>query len=295
MKTILAPTDFSPISLNAVAYAADLARSVNASLSLIYVCPLPMVISEVPFPPQAVDDMMQAGMKQMEKLKKDIDTVQAKKLKINTEVRLGMVLNEIKVFCEALRPHAVVMGSQGAGAVERFMFGSVTLSAIRNLSYPLIVVPPGGKFETINKIGLACDLKKVAKTFPIDQIKLLIQDFQAELYVIHVNIETEERYNPERMLESADLQHMLEDLHPSYHFLNNTGIDEGLTQFAERNDLDLLIVVPKKHNLIGKIFHKSHSKQLAMHSPVPIMAVHEQVEMNNELYVTTAAGEGEES
>jgi nucleotide-binding universal stress UspA family protein len=187
-------------------------------------------------------------------------------------VKHGLVLSEIKGICDTLHPHAVVMGSKGAGTVERFIFGSVTLSSIKNLSFPLIIVPPEGKFEGIKKIGFPCDLKKVAKTYPIDPITELIQEFQAELFAIHVNQKTEERYNHERMLESEKLQNTLQDLCPSYHFLNNTDIDEGLTKFAERNDLDLLIVVPKKHNIISSIFDKSHSKQLALHSRVPIVA-----------------------
>jgi len=34
MKTIIAPTDFSAVSLNAVNYAADMAQDINAELIL---------------------------------------------------------------------------------------------------------------------------------------------------------------------------------------------------------------------------------------------------------------------
>jgi nucleotide-binding universal stress UspA family protein len=275
MKTIVAATDLSPVSLNAVSYAADMARAVKAVLSIIYVSPLPMAFSEVPMPAQGMDELIQNAEKQMKQLKTDLDIMQEGKLQIYTEVKSGMVLSEIKSICENIHPHAIVMGSQGSGIIERFMFGSIASSAITSLPFPLIIVPPNAKFETIKKIGLASDLKKVAKTFPLDQIKLLIQDFKAELYVIHVNLDKEESYDIEIMEETEDLQKMLQDLNPSYHFLNNTGVNEGLTQFAERNDLDLLIVVPKKHSIIGNIFHRSHSKQVALHSQVPIMAVHE--------------------
>jgi hypothetical protein len=37
MKTIIAPTDFSPVSLNAVNFAADMAVSVDSSLLLFHV------------------------------------------------------------------------------------------------------------------------------------------------------------------------------------------------------------------------------------------------------------------
>jgi nucleotide-binding universal stress UspA family protein len=275
MKTIMAPTDFSPVSLNAVAYAAEMANAINANLDLIHICPIPMAFSEVPFPPLVIDNMIQEGENRIQRIRNNLDKLYDGKLIITTTVIPGMIITELIAFCEALHPHAVVMGSQGSGAIERLVFGSVTLSAIKNLSSPLLVVPPGGKFETIKKIGIACDLKKVTNSFPIRQIRQLIDDFKAEFYVIHVNLGSEESYAPEILEETEVLKKILVDYHSSYHFLNNTGIDEGLTQFAERNGLDLLIVVPKKHNIIANIFHKSHSQQLALHSTVPIMAVHE--------------------
>jgi len=45
--------------------------------------------------------------------------------------------------------------------------------------------------------------------------------------------------------------------------------------FEEKNKIDLLIVLPRRHNLLGSIFHKSHTKQLVLHSHVPVMALHQ--------------------
>ena len=50
MKTIIVPTDFSRISLNAANYAAEMASSINADLSLFHVCLLPITTyGEVPY------------------------------------------------------------------------------------------------------------------------------------------------------------------------------------------------------------------------------------------------------
>jgi nucleotide-binding universal stress UspA family protein len=49
MRTIIAPTDFSAVSLNAVNYAADLAVAINAELILLHVVQIPITVSEIPF------------------------------------------------------------------------------------------------------------------------------------------------------------------------------------------------------------------------------------------------------
>jgi nucleotide-binding universal stress UspA family protein len=275
MKPIIVPTDFSPVSLNAVNYAADLACALNTNLYLIYIFQMPVVYSEIPVAMDNIDDQVKEAEERIKELKKSIAERSAGKIKIHTEVKVDSVIAGIKDLCETVKPYYIVMGTQGAGALERFLLGSNSVSAMKNLSWPLIIVPPGAKFNDIKKIGFACDLKKVAETAPVQEIKNLVKRFGAELHVVHVNAEDGQVYGPAIIEESGLLQEMLDELHPVYHFLNDVNIEDGLSEYAEKNNLDLLIIIPKKHNLIDKLFHKSHSKQLVLHTHVPVMSVHE--------------------
>ena len=164
------------------------------------------------------------------------------------------------------------MGSQGTTAAERLLFGSHTVYAMKHLVWPLITVPPQAKFSAVKKIGLACDFNKVVETTPVDEIKTLVNDFHAELHVL--NTGKKEVFNPELVFESGLLQEMLAALKPEYHFITNENTDEGIMDFAEKNNIDLLVVLPKRHGLLEKLFLKSHSKQLVLHSHVPVMALH---------------------
>ena len=54
----------------------------------------------------------------------------------------------------------------------------------------------------------------------------------------------------------------------------------GLAYRAGVNDfdaveLDLVIVIPKKHTLLEGIFKKSHTKDFVFHAHLPIMCVHQ--------------------
>lgn len=275
MKTIIAPTDFSPISVNAVHYAVDLACSINASIHLLHVYQLPMMVSEIPVSAEMVDSIEKDAEEKMLKLKIEINKRAGKKVKIYSRIKMGTVLHEIEDMCKSLKPYAVVMGTQGSGAVKRALLGSNTLAAIRQLSCPLIAVPEQAKFAGITKMGLACDMKKVIDTMPSKEIKHLVKDFNAALHVIYINSEGDWVEEPKTVEQSAFLQEMLEELHPSYHTLNNPFIEEGINKYIKRNHLEMLIVVPKKHNLVEKLFHKSLSKELVLHTQVPILAIHE--------------------
>lgn len=275
MKTIVAPTDFSAISLNAVNYAAELARSINADLWVLNVCVLPVTYSEVPYPIENIGSLTTDAEERMLQLKDDLTWRTGGKIKIYTDVKTAVtVTGELSHYCKPKEPYAVVMGTQGRSAIEKIFFGSTTIDAMKHLPWPLLIIPPEAKFTDIKRIGLACDLKDVDESVPFSEIRLLVKQFDADLYVLHINSEEEKKnFGVEKMIETRSLQTMLDDLHPIYRFIDYEDIENGLEEFAETNQIDLLLVVPKRHNIIDKLFHKSHSKKMALHTHVPLMAI----------------------
>ena len=273
MKTILVATDFSSAALNAANYAADMALAINADLLLLYVYQLPVSYSEVPIPINE-GDFMEDAEKSINELKKQLSRRTGGKLNIDTEVRMGVFFRqELETVCEDVKPYTVVMGSQGTTAAEHLFFGSHALYAMKHLMWPLIAVPPGATFSSIKKIGLACDYNNVLITTPLDEIKLLVHDFNAELHVL--NTGKKQVSNPDVDFESGLLKEMLSPLNPDYHFITSEYTDEAIMNFAEKNNIDLLIVLPKRHDLLDKLIHKSHTKQMVLHCHVPVMALHQ--------------------
>lgn len=275
MKTIVAPTDFSAISLNAVNYAADMACVISANLSLIHVCHIPMTFSEVPAPAYSLTELVADAEEQMKLLKEKIMLRTRERIKVNTVVKQGDVVPELDDYCTSENPYAVVMGAESMGAFERLLIRGNTISAVKQLSWPLIVVPPDVKFVSLRKIGLACDFRKVVETIPVNEISSLVNEFNAEFHVLHVSTESGDSFSSETIEETEWLQDILGFLNPKYHFINDTDIEKGITEFAGKINLDLLIIIPKKHNLISKLFQHSHSKKIVLHTHVPVMAIHE--------------------
>lgn len=271
MKTILVATDFSTASLNASNYAADMAMAINADIALLHVFQVPVSYSEAPVI-MNMDDMQRIAEKDISDLRDVLLARSKDKINITTIVRMGNFFDELKSTCESIHPYSVLMGSQGKTGAERLLFGGHTVHAMQNLAWPLITVPPDVKFSAIKKIGLACDFNKVVDTTPVTELKILLTDFQAELHVL--NTGRKEDYDPEIVFQSGMLQELLVSMKPTYHFISSKDIDEGILNFAEVNHIDLLIVLPKRHGLFDQLIHKSHTKQLVLHSHVPVMALH---------------------
>jgi nucleotide-binding universal stress UspA family protein len=273
MKTILVATDFSPSAANAANYAADMALAINADLLLLYVYKLPVSYEDVGIPFNEGNFIADAE-KRINELKNQLSERTGGKLHIDTKVRMAVSFQqELENVCEDVKPYSVVMGSQGTTATEHLFFGSHAFYAMKRLMWPLIAVPPAAIFSSIKKIALACDYINVLITTPLDEIKLLVHDFKAKLHVL--NTAKKLVTSPDVDFESGLLKEMLSSLNPDYHFITSEYTDEAIMNFVEKHNIDLLIVLPKRHDLVDKLIHKSHTKQMVLHCQVPVMALHQ--------------------
>ena len=274
MKTIIVPTDFSTTSNNAVNYAVDLGREINCSILLFHAYQVPVSMTDVPIVIISVEDLQKNAETKMAEEKKSLEQTAGGAIKIYAETKLGDTVDELENLCNRIKPFAVIMGTKGATGLERVFFGSTTLRTIKHLSWPVIVVPPDKKYSTIKKIGFACDFREVVNTTPTRFIKDFVKQFDAELHVLNVDYKNS-HFKPETPEESVLLHTMLEDLNPKYDFIEDENIEAGIEKFAEKNNLDLVITIPKKHKLLEGLFRKSHTKDLVFHSHLPIMCVHD--------------------
>ena len=275
MKTIIVPTDFSPVALNATNYAADMAIAVNAEILLVNIYTIPVSYSEVPVAMISIEEMKKASEAELTDLKTSLEHIPSGKIKIRIESRMGNTVDELEDICNTVKPFVVVMGSKGKSGIENLLFGSTTLTAIRHLSWPVICVPPGKEYGSgIKKIGFACDFKEVRETTPVDLIKEMVSVFGAELHILNVDNNNKD-FRPETPEQTFKLHDLLKDINPTYQFIDHPDVEDGINDFAEKNNMDLIIAIPKKHKLLDGIFKPSSTKQLIFQSHIPVMCLHE--------------------
>jgi nucleotide-binding universal stress UspA family protein len=274
MKTIIVPTDFSDNAMYAANYAADFALMLGAQLHLLHVYTIPAQVTEVPIA-YDIAQIEKDNNDELNSIKKKLLARTNNQVSVHTVLRSGLVMTEISDYCELVKPYAVVMGAESADRFERMLGGGKTFAAIRRLPWPLIIVPPLTSYHNIRKICFACDFRVVVESVRIKEIRDLVKAFNAELHIIYITNTKGASFDDVTIEESALLQEMLGDLKPNYHFLNEPDVETAINQYAEKNKMDLLIIVPKKHNLVERIFHPTHSKKVAGNAHVPILSLHE--------------------
>jgi len=267
MKTIIVPTDFSEISLNAVNYAADMAVDINASIILLHIVEVTEpIVSEFPMTEITFHQLNRET--QLNDLKSAIQQRTNNAISVETCHLVGNIVYELTGMCKRTKPFAVVMAPHVAGKLERFFFGSLTHYSATHLPCPVLAVPGKKRYTPIKKIGFATDMKGIYH-IPVEAIKTITRAFKASLDLIYVGKKEEDiEISP---AEKLLLKHRLRDFNPSFHFEKNDIVEKGIELFALDKNIDLVLIIPKKHGL----FHRSQSKQVIFHLPVPAMSLHE--------------------
>ena len=243
---------------------------------LVNVYQLPISFSEVPLVTISLDQIREISEDKLAELKKNLQTITAGKLNIFTESRLGDVGEEIAKLTKTLSPFAIVMGTRGTTGAGRFFMGSNSISVISKVGVPVFVIPPGIHFKPFKKVGLATDLEAVVDSTPVNKIKDFVQFFDAELHVLNVDYHRR-HFTPSTPGETLNMDSLLAGMNPLYDFIENKDIDQGLNDFAEKNNLDLLITLPKKHSMLERFFEKSVTRELIHETHIPIMCIHRMV------------------
>jgi len=263
MQAIIAPTDFSDISLNAVKYAADMALSLNARLLVIHATELPF--SRKLDYSELTEDELEIESK-LDSIKHDLVKRTCGKIPISSKQVAGLVENEIIKMCNYVNPLAVVMATHGPNFKEKFFIGSITVYLSKNLTCPAIIVPEGTSYKPIKKILLTSDLENLYD-MPVEKIINTVNTFKATLDIVHV-------YNNEEKFEVmsariSELANYLKPVNPQFHFIKNENVFTAILNFARENSSDLILTIPRKH----AFFHKSESKQLIFNAPLAVMTI----------------------
>ena len=170
MQNILVPTDFSYASRNSTKYAVSLAQPFNAKLTLV----------NVVTPPVIVDDSILASIMitqaeileaNREKIETEIGALSKKySIEIKGFVREGFALDQIRKMAKSKRSDVIVMGMKGKGQ-SKSVFGSTTTSVIRELDFPVFVIPQNAVFKPIDNITFASDFDAdISKHFTLEEL-----------------------------------------------------------------------------------------------------------------------------
>ena len=155
LTKIVVAIDFSPLSLEALEYARDLAATTDAKLTLVYVVE-PIEYGGLDFlggAPISAQSLVEEHVKQA---RSELGTLadrlsSAKRVgrgarpTVETLVRVGRPADELSAVVGEGRDRLLVVGTHGRTGLSHLVMGSVAERVVRHARCPVLVVPVGGQ------------------------------------------------------------------------------------------------------------------------------------------------------
>lgn len=277
MKTILVPTDFSEVAENAALYAAQIAKKNNARIILLNAYHIPFVPSEVPVAIPTMNELEATAREGLVKTRSLMHTQVGPYIEIDLETRCGFAVEEIRNYIQEHAVDLVVMGMQGAGIIGEHLVGSVTTELFGQLHTPILAVNKGSHFNGIKNIVFAYDYIALEQSKTLGALKALARLFDAHIYVLKIESEVESGkwIQVPEAVAGVRMDHLLEGIHHSFHFVQHNNTVEGIHRFVSEKKADLVVMIPHQHSFFERIFSRSKSKHMAFHLQTPLLTLSE--------------------
>jgi len=275
MKTILIPTDFSEAAKNAADYAIEFAKSINARVVLLHVFHIPIATTEAPVIIPSYDDLEKDNLFYLKEFEQELRSQHGLISPIECIVRPGFIIDEIRETISEKNVDLVIMGITGVNKIAELLIGSNTIGVIKGGKCPTLIIPKNAKFKPIKTIAFASDFEEVKDESALKKMKEFVKELGAKLLILNVVDPVEEKVTTEKAVSGVRLVNMFDDINHTLHFPEDDDPIHAINEFIELHNVDLLIMVPHKHNIFSRIFKEGTTKKMAFHTHIPLLAVHD--------------------
>ncbi|MEJ6980390.1 universal stress protein [Pedobacter sp. P351] len=282
MKTILVLTDFSARADHAAQYAMQIASKAKAKILLYNSFFVPQVIPAVTTIYPYYEDYAVIEKENLLQLKKKAEGLKKKFSEENAgappEIQIkndpGNIAENVHELAKLKKFWMIIMGDKSQeGTFSRFIFGSDTHTLIEEAVCPVLLIPEKIKPKPLKKIAYATDLEQ-SEHKSMSFLKELSDIWGSEILVIHVlsnDLTAEEKvrnYDSYKQIISR-----IKFLKISYTDVRSDDIAMALEKFTKKETVDILAILHKKRSFIGKVLHKSISKEMLNYHHVPILVL----------------------
>ena len=284
MNTILLPTDFSETANHALEVAVQLTKKHNCKLVILHMLEIPIhhlpnveLTNDVHATDHRGQDQlpqalfyMKLAQKRFEEMAelpflKDVDYEEA----IQNHLDFKGIINSAHKYGADL----IVMGSHGASGFKEVFVGSHTEKVVRTSDVPVLVIKGRDENFSVNNFVFATNWEADNTQSIIDASKLA-QQMGVKMTLLYVNTpghtfltskEIDKKFKV--LLNNSQLNS--NDISTAVYA--DRSIEEGILNYCNESDVDLLGVTTHGRKGLAHFFNHSISEELANEADIPVV------------------------
>ncbi len=257
IKKILIPFDFSKASKNALEYAVRFSGDdENIHLHLLYVA----------MPEQhRSKDVINKNFSELTGTYE-----KALKNPIVWSIGEGNLAETILANQKSKSSDLIIMGTKSIGEEQDSDTNSSNL--VMEADCPVLIVPEEDKEFSLEKIALTIGKNEIDDAKVLNILLDIARRFNAQVHVLTIDNEGS-GYSPIDEKNETILEYYLENFYSHHSFPENTDIEEGILDYVENHEIDMLAIMPRNHTKRSTPSKGRLTKLLALHAQVPLLTL----------------------
>ena len=259
LNTILIPFDFTQAAIHALDYALEFA-GYDKSIAITAVYFSPTAVSEHDVKEtRASFERIARGLNKNPKIAPVLEIA---------EGSLPGTLLELQVQKKA---DLIIMGTMGDMSLDQHRTNTSKL--VLEAECPVISVPLGSESKRPEEIALVLGKEEIEDTSVLDFLLAVARSFNAKVHVLTIYAESVYAENVEVASNEDSLEYYLENFYVEHSFEKNQDVEQGIYNYLEEKDIDLLVIIPRNHAKKTEPSDGRLTKLLTLHSRVPILSL----------------------
>lgn len=286
MKNILVLTDFSENATHAAAYALSFGEKIKANLSLCNTFQQPILVPEMGGAmtfSEEYNAVIDSSLLRLNHLKKHLERKEENGNEetdfhpaINVVSSVGHLSDVIQEMILRENNELIIAGTHDKKGLTAILRSNNVKELIRNINFPLLLIPFNTDYSEIKKIGFAIELKN--KDNDIAAVRKLVsfaKPLNANIMLIHIYDGVEEKFAAERHLRRILKTVLHEEDGPviTSKIYNEVTIEDGLHEVCKKENIDLLAMVHQHHGFLSRVFNSSHTGNMTDHIHIPLLVL----------------------
>jgi nucleotide-binding universal stress UspA family protein len=270
MKRILVPTDFSKYSDEALKLASQIARKYDSEIILLHMLELPHQANDPMSGGKSIPEIMLYKDRAISNLEELMDSDFLKGINVSEAVEFKKAHEGILDACEKNNVDLIIMGSHGTSGFDELLVGSNAEKVVRFSKIPVLVVKKEAKDFKARNFVFASDFSKETRK-PFRKMLEFAKIFDSNLYLVMIC--TPNSFKTTRAAESImhgfianyDIENY------SSHIYNDTNIENGIINFSNSVDADLIGICTHGRTGLAHFFNGSIGEELVNHAVKPVI------------------------
>lgn len=275
---ILVPTDFSPLSLSALHYAAALSRHSNAEIILYHVIETyshNSFLDEIINIDKAIEE---AVNKKMQEIKSD--NMDLWGIKITVKIGHGKIYKEIGKFQKENNVDLVIMGTHGGDEVDlsqKHILGSNVIRIVSGATAPVITFRKEVHDVHMGNIVLPLDITKETEQKVLSAMKLA-KIFDSTIHLVSISTYFDQlRFKTSYLKEQLNkIASRIEDvgLKVETKMIRHENVANAILDYSNEINADLLMIMTREEVEESDFYNLgSSARKVIAESKIPVFSI----------------------